>query len=73
MPVRTNIQQYGKIIEIKDVKKLNNTRQIRTEATVAAQQGKPLSIITGEKTNISRNILRNDMIEIVRRSDLGPQ
>ena len=59
-----------KIIEIKDVKRLSNTRQIRAERQVAKDEGKTFEIITGEKTHVSKNIPKE---EIVRRKDLGPQ
>ena len=59
-----------KIIEIKDVKRLSNTRQIRTERQVAKDKGKTFEIITGEKNHVSKNIPKE---EIVRRKDLGPQ
>jgi len=59
-------------IEIKDVKKLSNTRQIRAEQQSAEREGKRLKIITGEKTHVSSKFKRTD-IEIERRKDLGPQ
>ena len=59
-----------KVIEIKDVKKLSNTKQIRAERQVAKDEGKTFEIITGEKTNISKNIPKE---EIIRRKDIGPQ
>ena len=59
-----------KVIEIKDVKKLSNTKQIRAERQVAKDEGKNFEIITGEKTNVSKNIPKE---EIIRRKDIGPQ
>ncbi|WP_455586506.1 putative toxin, partial [Bacteroides sp.] len=59
-----------KVIEIKDVKSLSNTKQIRGERQVAADAGKDFTIITGEKTHVSGNIPNG---EIVRRKDIGPQ
>ena len=59
-----------KIIEIKDVKSLSNTKQIRGERQVAQGTGKDFTIITGEKTHVSGNIPTK---EIRRRNDIGPQ
>lgn len=59
-----------KVIEIKDVKSLSNTKQIKGERQVAQDIGKDFTIITGEKTHVSGNIPAG---EIVRRSDIGPQ
>lgn len=56
--------------EIKDTKKLSNTRQIRGEREVAKQQGKDFKIITGEQTKASKNIPKH---EIIKRKDIGPQ
>lgn len=60
----------NKLTEIKDVKNLSNTKQIRGERQVAKDQGKEFEIITGEKTKVSKNIPKN---EIKRRPNLGPQ
>ena len=59
-----------KIIEIKDVKSLSNTKQIRGERQVAQTEKKDFTIITGEKTHVSKKIPDG---EIVRRKDIGPQ
>ena len=59
-----------KIIEVKDVKNLYNTKQIRAERQVAKDEGKVFVIFTGEKTHVSKNIPKE---EIIRRKDLGPQ
>ena len=59
-----------KIIEIKDVKKLYNTKQIRAERQVAKDEEKIFEIITGERTHVSKNIPQE---EIIRRKDIGPQ
>ena len=59
-----------KFIEIKDVKSLSNTKQIRGERQAAAVEGKDFTIITGDKTHVSGNIPTG---EITRRKDIGPQ
>ena len=58
------------VIEIKDTKKVYNSKQIRGERQYARDTGKKFIIITGEKTHVSKNIPPE---EIVRRKDLGPQ
>ena len=60
----------AKVIEVKDVKSLSNTKQIRGERQVAQDLGKDFTIITGEKTHVSGNIPTE---EIIRRKDIGPQ
>jgi len=65
-----NIVTPKNIMEIKDVKIVNNTKQIRGEWQVAKDTGKEFKIITGEKTHVSGNIPER---EIIRRKDLGPQ
>ncbi|GAB6868104.1 hypothetical protein JCM16496A_05090 [Bacteroides rodentium JCM 16496] len=59
-----------KVVEVKDVKNLSNTKQIRGERQIAEKEGKMFEIITGEKTHVSGNIKDS---EIVRRKDIGPQ
>jgi hypothetical protein len=59
-----------KIIEVKDTKRVSNTKQIRGEREVAKKQGKEFKIVTGEKTHVSKKIPEN---EIIRRKDIGPQ
>ena len=59
-----------KVVEVKDVKNLSNTKQIRGERQIAEKEGKKFEIITGEKTHVSGNIKDS---EIVRRKDIGPQ
>jgi hypothetical protein len=58
------------VTEIKDTKKVSNTKQIRGEREVAKQQGKSFQIVTGEKTKVSKTIPEKD---IIRRKDIGPQ
>ena len=58
------------IYEIKDTKRVSNTKQIQAERATAKDLGKEFKIVTGEKTHVSRTIPEN---EIIRRTDLGPQ
>ena len=65
-----------RIIEIKDTKVVNFTKQIQGELDVARKQGKTLKLITGENTHISqplKQLFDRHKIEIERRPDLGPQ
>ena len=58
------------IYEIKDTKRVSNTKQIQAERATAKDLGKEFKIVAGEKTHVSRTIPEN---EIIRRTDLGPQ
>ena len=56
---------------IKDAKAVYNTKQIQGEYQAAKKAGYDFKIVTGEKTHVSSNIPSD--VEIIRRSDLGPQ
>ena len=56
--------------EIKDVKYLSNTAQIRTQRMEAKMEGKDYKIYTGTNTTVSKNIPET---EIIRVPYLGPQ
>jgi len=58
-------------VEIKDVKSLSNTKQIRIETKAAHAEGKKVLIVTGKNTKTS-GPLKDNVDEIVRRDDLGP-
>lgn len=57
--------------EVKDTKAVYNTSQIQGEYNAAKEAGYDFKIVTGEKTHVSSNIPSD--VEIIRRSDLGPQ
>lgn len=57
--------------EVKDTKAVYNTSQIQGEYRAAKNAGYDFKIVTGEKTHVSSNIPSD--VEIIRRSDLGPQ
>lgn len=61
----------GVIYEVKDAKAVYNTKQIQGEYQAAKKAGYDFKIVTGEKTHVSSNIPSD--VEIIRRSDLGPQ
>ena len=58
-------------VEIKDAKRVYSTRQLRIQAEAAGRSGQKPILITGEKTCVSAWC--NEMFEVLRRSDLGPQ
>lgn len=57
--------------EIKDTKAVYNTSQIQGEYNAAREAGCEFTIVTGNKTHVSSKIPSD--VEIIRRSDLGPQ
>ena len=57
--------------EIKDTKRLSNTKQIQAQREVAQNQGKNHVIQTGTKTRVSKRVERESIV--VRNDDLGPQ
>ena len=59
-----------KITEIKDVKKLYNTKQIRAQRELAKQQGKKYEVLTGKETKVSKTFHQG---EVKKRKYLGPQ
>lgn len=59
-----------KITEIKDVKKLYNTKQIRAQRELAKQQGKKYEVLTGKETKVSKTFPQG---EVKKRKYLGPQ
>ena len=63
--------QDGVMYEVKDTKAVYNTSQIQGEYRAAKNAGYDFKIVTGEKTHVSSNIPSD--VEIIRRSDLGPQ
>jgi hypothetical protein len=60
----------SKVLEIKDTKRVSDTKQIRGEREVARQQGKKFKIATGKKTHVSKKIPES---ELIRRKDIGPK
>ena len=63
--------QDGVMYEVKDTKAVYNTSQIQGEYNAAKEAGYDFKIVTGEKTHVSLKIPSD--VEIIRRSDLGPQ
>ena len=61
----------SKSIEIKDAKRVSNTRQLRIQAGAAAHSGRESVLITGEKTRVSGKVKEN--FDVIRGKDLGPE
>ena len=61
----------GNLVEVKDTKKLSNTKQIRNQTAVAQEKGVKLEIDTGKNTKVSKSIERNPNIEVIKHDDLG--
>lgn len=62
--------------EVKDVKRLSGTRQIRIMSDAAKHEKKKLKIYTGERTRVAKKLedkKRENPIRIRRRPDLGPR
>jgi RHS repeat-associated protein len=57
--------------EIKDVKQLSNTQQLRIQREAAQQSGREHVVVTGTKTNVTPNV-QKPPTKVVRRDDLGP-
>jgi len=47
-----------KVIEVKDTKSVNNTKQLRGEREIAKSQGKDFKIVTGNNTHVSKKNTR---------------
>jgi|GEM_PF-5084912 len=61
----------GNPVEIKDVKNLYITKQIRNDIAVAEQKGVKLEIDTGTYTKVSKPVENNPTVIIKRHNDLG--
>ena len=66
--VNENTKTIG---EIKDVKTLNNTKQLKAEGKAAAESGKQFIIYTGPNTHVSNSVL--ELYEVKYLDWLGPQ
>ena len=59
------------VTEIKDVKNLTDSKQLRAQREVAKEQGKKHVVITGDKTKVSKTVTQKSTVK--RRPDIGPQ
>jgi RHS repeat-associated protein len=58
--------------EIKDVKNLSNTQQLRIQRDAAVQTGRDHAVFTGTNTNVRQNVT-TPPTKVIRRDDLGPK
>jgi hypothetical protein len=59
------------VTEIKDVKTLSDSKQLRAQREVAKQQGKEHVVVTGSNTHVTKTVQEKSKVK--RREDLGPQ
>ena len=57
--------------EIKDVRQLSNTQQLRIQRDAAQQTGREHMVITGKHTQVTPSV-EKPPTKVVRRDDLGP-
>lgn len=58
-------------VDVKDTKKVSDTKQMRIQRDAANAEGKEHMVIVGDHTQVSKSMARKSTI--VRRSDLGPK
>jgi hypothetical protein len=64
--------QNKKVVgEIKDVKNVSNTRQLRIQKEAAKQSGREHQLYTGTRTRVTDRAAQGT--KIIRRDDLGPK
>lgn len=68
IPDFQNARQVG---EIKDTKRVTDTRQLQAQREYAERTGREHTVITGKDTNVSRTVEQQSTI--IRRDDLGPK
>ena len=67
-----DINTSGMVGDVKDVKVVSNTPQMRIQREVAGQTGRDHVIVTGTNTHVTAPAQRPPT-RIIRRDDLGPQ
>lgn len=65
-------QTKNKIVDVKDTKRVSDTRQIRIQRQAAIDSKRKHIIITGAKTKVSKNV-EQPPTKVKRRDDMGPQ
>ena len=66
-----DINTSGIVGDIKDVKVVSNTPQVRLQREVAGQTGREHVIVTGTNTHVTAPA-QKPSTRVVRRDDLGP-
>lgn len=69
IPDFENTKRVG---EIKDTKKVADTRQMKAQREVAEQSGRQHALVTGKNTNVTKP-MEQSSTRIERRTDLGPK
>jgi hypothetical protein len=67
-----DFQTSSTVGEIKDVKQLSNTQQIRIQRDAAQQSGREHVVVTGTNTNVAPTV-QKPPTRVIRRDDLGPK
>jgi hypothetical protein len=66
-----DFQNKTSVGEIKDTKRVSDTRQVRIQRDAAKASGRQHVIYTGTRTKVSKTVLERSKVR--RRDDLGPQ
>jgi RHS repeat-associated protein len=61
----------GATVEVKDVKKLTDSKQLRAQSVFSAQNKQKATVITGQNTKVSQTVQQR--MNLKRRPDIGPQ
>jgi RHS repeat-associated protein len=61
----------GGTVEVKDVKKLTDSKQLRAQTTISAESGMKATVITGTKTRVSSTV--RERMNVQTKHYLGPQ
>jgi RHS repeat-associated protein len=64
------IRASGQTVEVKDVKRLSDSPQLRRQPEISRAAGQRGQVITGTNTKVSETVQRR--MEVRRRKDLGP-
>jgi RHS repeat-associated protein len=61
----------GATVEVKDVKKLSDSKQLRAQSAISSQNGQKARVITGVDTKVSNTVEKR--MKVDRKNYLGPQ
>ena len=65
------VRPNGTTVEVKDVKKLSDSSQLRRQSEISRQSGQKGEVITGTNSKVSKTV--QDRMRVRRREDIGPQ
>ncbi|WP_199119244.1 DUF6443 domain-containing protein [Pedobacter sp. ASV28] len=65
------IIENGATVEVKDTKKLSDSKQLRAQNEVSQQNGQKAVVITGTKTVVSKTVVQK--MDVQRKDYIGPQ